>query len=153
MSTISTGFDALNTRLNTLFPSGSGWIELPNPYKPEENPDLYLRQSWGIVVGPAENSNRQVNCKFSVARTMTVVLARQYDALENDTSAKASTVKQLLEDQAVLINDMEQDVTVNGSTMYTRWESDGGIEYIKGETDRFLMIKTDFRLEYLETFT
>ncbi len=153
MSTITSGIDAVVARLNALFPENSGWVRLPNPYKPEENPDTYLRQSWGAAFGPAENSNRVVNCKFSVARSVTIILARQFDALENDAEAKATCDKQLFEDQRTLINDFEQDIAVNGTTMYTRWETDGGIEYVKGQTDRFLMLRTEFRLEYLETFT
>ena len=153
MSIISNGVDALVARMQTLFPAASGWQQIPNPYKPEENPDIYLRQGWGLAFGPAENTNRQVNCKFSVARNVTVILCRQTDALENDAALKVAADKLLFEDQAVLINDLEQDIAVNGTTMYTRWETDGGIEYVKGQTDRFLMLRTEFRMEYLENFT
>lgn len=153
MSIISNGIDAFVARMQALYPAAQGWQQLPNPYKPEENPDIFLKQGWGLAFGSAENSNRQVNCKYSVARSVTVILCRITDALENDASLKVAADKALFEDQAILINDLEQDIAVNGTTMYTRWETDGGIEYIKGDTDRFLMLRTEFRLEYLEAFT
>jgi len=152
MSIITAGSDALLARLAALFPEGDGWHWLPNAYKPEENPELLLRQGYGLALGPGENTQRLVNCKFSVNRSITVVLTRKYDALENDATAKFATEKQLFEDQYRLINDLEQDVSVNGTTMYTRWESDGGIEYVEGDTDRFLMVRTEIALEYLEEF-
>jgi hypothetical protein len=152
MSIISTAYDAMIARLGTLYPSGSGWVRLPNPYKPEENNELYLKQGYGIALGSGENTNRVVNCKFSINRTMTIVITRKFYAREDDASAKATTEKQLFEDQYELINDLEQDFTVNDSTMYTRYISDGGIEYISGEKDNFLMLRTEFSVEYLETF-
>jgi len=153
MSLISTGYDALLSRLDALFPPTDGWNRLPNPYKPEENSELFLTQGYGIAMGPGNNTNRQVNCKFSVVRQMTVVLTRKYEALENDADAKASTEKQLFEDQYILINDLEQDISINGQTMYTRFVADGGIEYVRSDTDRFLILRTQYDLEYLETFT
>lgn len=152
MSIISNAYDALLTRLDTLYPSLSGWNRLPNPYKPEENTELFLRQGYGVAMGPGQNTNRQVNCKFSVSRDMVVILTRKYDALENDAVGKAVTEKQLFEDQYALINDLEQDISINGQTMYTRYISDGGIEYVRGDTDRFLILRTVFSLEYMETF-
>ncbi len=153
MSIISTAYDAILTRIETVLDvNTNGFFRLSNPYKPEENNERFLVKGYGIVMGPGSNTNRTVNCKFSVERTLTVVLTQQYYAREDDAAAKAETEKALFESQYLLINDFEQDISVNGTTMYTRWVSDGGIEYVQGTTDRFLMLRTDFALEYLETF-
>jgi len=153
MSLISTGFDALVARVETVLDATTnGYTRLPNPYNVEDNTELKLRKGYGVALLAATNTNRQVNCKFSVNRTMEVVLTRLYTGYEENAVDKASEEKLLLEDQYKIINDLEQDVTINGQTMYTRWESDGGIEYVAGETGRFLMLKTQFSLEYLETF-
>jgi len=154
MSIISTAYDAFVTRIETVLDvATNGHTRLSNPYKPDENNERLLVKGYGIVMGPGSNTNRQVNCKFSVSRQMEIVLTRQYFAREDDAVSKADTEKALFEDQYLLINDFEQDISINGQTMYTRWESDSGIEYVSSATDRFLMLRTTFSLEYLENFT
>lgn len=154
MSIISTAYDALLTRVETVLDvATNGHTRLPNPYKPEENNERFLVKGYGIVMGAGSNTQRLVNCKFTVNRQMEIVLTRQYFAREDDASAKADTEKALFEDQYLLINDFEKDISINGQTMYTRWESDSGIEYVSANTDRFLMLRTIFSLEYLESFT
>lgn len=154
MSIISTGFDAIVSRVETVLGgTAAGYTRLANPYAPEDNPELKLRKGWGVALKEGQNTNRQVNCKFSVNRTLEVVLTRLYTDWEENAVAHSSLEKLLLEDQYKIINDLEQDVTVNGTTMYTRWESDSGIEFLSGETGRFLMLRTQFSMEYLEDFS
>lgn len=153
MSIISTAYDAMITRIETVLDvATNGHTRLPNPYKPEENNELFLKKGYGLAILGAENTNRFVNCKFSIQRTMQVVLTRQYFAREDDAVAKSTTEKELFEDQYLLINDFEQDISINGQTMYTRYVTDGGIEYVQQGTDKFLMLRTDVLLEYIETF-
>lgn len=151
MSQIADIYEALLVRLNTLYPEQDGWNRLSNPYKPEENPDIFLRQGWAIAIGPALNTERLLNCRYSVERTITITLTRMYEALENDAINKSSTEVQLLQDQHLLILDLEQDTTVNGSSVQTTYRTDGGMEYVRGETDRFLMLRSDVTLEYFES--
>lgn len=151
MSNISTGFDAMVTRVETVL--GTGYTRIPNPYNIEDNTELKLKKGYGLALRDAVNSKRQTNCKFSVNRTVEVILTRLYTGYEENAVDRASLEKLLLEDQYKIINDFEQDFSINGTTMYTRWETDGGIEFVAGETGRFLMLKTQFSLEYLETFT
>lgn len=152
MSKISDAHAALIARLATLFPSAQGWKRLPNPYKPDENTDLFLRQGYGIALGSGANTNRLINCQISLERNLNITIARKYEGLENDDLKKAATELQLFEDQFALIKDLETDVTVNGEAMYCRYVGDSGIEYVKGTTDKFLMVRTEIALEYLENF-
>jgi hypothetical protein len=150
MSVITNGYNALLARLEALYPAGDGWVRLPNAYRPEENPDTFLKQGYALALGAGQNTNRQLNCAMSVSRTITVILARLYTALKEDAAQKAVAELQLFEDQKKLIVDLETEVTVNGSTMYTRYIGDGGIEYVQGTTERFLMVRTEIQLEYFE---
>lgn len=153
MSLISTGFDALVARIESVLDASiNGYSRIPNPYNIEDNTELKLRKGYGVAMLAAENTNRQVNCKFSVSRNMEVVLTRLYTGKEEDAPGKSALEKLLLEDQYAIINDLEQDISINGSTMYTRYVSDSGIEFVSGVTGRFFMLKTQFSLEYLETF-
>lgn len=153
MSIISTAIDALVSRIETVLDaSTNGYTRIPNPYLVEDNTELKLKKGYGVAFLNGTNTQRQVNCKFSVSRTMEVVLTRLYTGSEENAVTRASLEKLLFEDQYKIINDLEQDLTINGATMYTRWETDSGIEFVAGETGRFLMLKTQFSLEYLEDF-
>lgn len=152
MSNVTLGFQAVVQRMSDLFPEADGWTRLPNPYKPEENPDQFLRQGWGVALGPASNTNRLVNCKFSIERTLIITLARKFEGTENDDIGKANTELAIFEDQFAMIKELETDVSVNGNAMYTKYVTDGGIEYVRGNTDKFLMVRTEVTLEYLENF-
>jgi hypothetical protein len=153
MSIISTAYDALLGRVETVLDTAAqGYFRLPNPYKPDENNQRFLVKGYAIAMGGSVNTQRFVNCKFSINRTMTVILTRQYFAREDDADAKADAEKALFEDQYSLINDFEQDISINGQTMYTRYVSDSGIEYVQGDNDKFIMLRTEFALEYIETF-
>lgn len=153
MSIISTAYDALVDRVETVLDTANqGYRRIPNPYVVEDNNDLNLKKGYGVAILPGENTNRVVNCKFSISRTIEVVLSRLYTGDDENASTRATTEKLLFEDQYKLINNFEQDLTINGSTMYTKWVSDGGIEYLSGDSGRFFLLKTQFSLEYLESF-
>lgn len=154
MSLISTGYQALLTRIQTVLDTANqGYKRIPNPYEVSENAEIELRKGYGLAVLSAENTNRQVNCKISISRTIEVVLTRLYTGKVEDAPGRAALEQLLLEDQHTIINDLEQDISINGSTMYTRYVSDSGIEFVSGVAGRFLMLKTQFSLEYLEDFT
>jgi len=153
VSIISTAFDSMMTRIETVLDaSNQAYTRLPNPYLVEDNTELKLKKGYGLALLAATNTNRQVNCKFSVSRTVEVILTRLYTGAEENASTKSDLEKLLLEDQYKIINNFEQDLTINGTTMYTRWETDSGIEFVNGGTSRFYMLRTQFSLEYLETF-
>lgn len=153
MSQVSNIYNALIAQMELLFPAADGWQRLSTAYKPEENPDIFLRQGWGIAIGPGVNTNRFVNCKYSLNREITLVLTRKYEALENDPAGKQATELQLFEDQRVFINQIEQDPTVSDTLTTASYGSDGGIEYVRASTDAFLMLRTVIPTEYLDGFT
>lgn len=153
MSISSTAYDAFISRIESVLDTvNQGYRRIPNPYNIDNNTEINLRKGYGLAILGAENSNRQVNCVFSVNRTIEVVLTRLYTGDDELAVPRASLEKLLLEDQYKLVNNFEQDMTINGQTMYTRWVGDTGIEYVGGETGRFFMLKTQFSLEYLESF-
>lgn len=151
-SRITTGFTALISLMTTTFPTADGWSRLPNPYKPEENPEPFLRQGWGVSLGPAVSENLQICAQYDLNRSMVITLARKYEGTENDDAGKASSEIQLLEDQRRLINVLEQNASLTGTIMYTQYQGDDGLEYVRGETDRFLMIRTTVSFQYIESF-
>lgn len=149
MSNISDGFDAIKLAIQTLFPSHQ---QLTNPYDVAENTTLQLMKGWGIAFGPATNSRRKLACHLSVNRTISIPLTRVRSGSSLDTLKKETNEKLLLEDQYVLIKEMEKNVTVNNNNVITRFEytSDNGIETVLSDNDHYIVLVTNFEMEYLE---
>lgn len=140
------------TRLTTLFPTAD-YSRLANPYKIEENPETFLRKGWGLGIGSAINSKRQISCHLSLRRELSVTLTREYFSLEEDPVAKSDTEKLILEDHFSLMKDFEKNPVVNGSSFLTEYVSDSGIQYVYTEREVFLMLRTTFTTEYMENLT
>ena len=153
MSNISTAYDAIKTKLDTLFPSSSGYIQLVNPYDIDENTDSALRIGWGIAFGSATNTRRELSCRLSIERTITITFTRARFRSEFNTSQQETNEKLLFEDQYLLIKDLENEPMINnatsGITKFT-YESDGGVESVTGESDAYIKLSTVFSLEYFE---
>lgn len=150
MSTISTAYDTLVTDLETLFPSHK---RMSNPYAVDQNASRILEQAWGLAVGSAINTNLELQCSYSVQRTLRITLARKYFAIENDPAQKATTEKLLLEDHNTLVNYFTADATLAANVMRVDYVSDGGIEFVFADKDQYLYISTDFSMDYKEPIT
>jgi hypothetical protein len=149
VSNISDAFDALKARLAAVFPDHT---ELTNPYQVDHNSDLILAQGYGIAIGPAVNTERNLSCKLSVGRTIIIVLTRSYFATETQIALRETGTKLLLEDQFLIIKDLEKDPTAGNSTAIAKlgYQSDSGILPVKADADNFLKLESTFNIEYFE---
>jgi len=155
MSKISTGLDAIKTRLGIILPDH---IQLSNPYDVEENTDRALNLGWGLGVGSGLNSERHLSCKLSIRRQIIIPITRRIIASELGTTRKETSEKNLLEDQFLVIDDLEKDPTVNNSNVISsmKYVSDGGIIGIArgdGKNDAWRFIRSIFQIEYFEDLT
>lgn len=153
MSNISTAFDAIKTRMQALFPEAQGWVQMANPYEPEQNTLAVHNKGWGIALGPGVNTNRNLSCKLSVQRQVIVTFLRRRYANELDIEPKETAEKAILEDQFVLIKDFEKTPALNNSTSgITRFQfaSDAGIENVFAGEEAFIKLVTTYELEYFE---
>lgn len=150
MSKISDAHTALVGLMGTLFPLHN---RLSNAYKIEENNDLFLRKGWAIGIFSGNNTERKVGCKFSINRIISITFTRKYEALENDPSGKSDYELELMEDQYLLVNELEQNPTLDNTVPIIKYIDDSGIQYIRTETDRYLMLQMTVSIEYLEPYT
>jgi hypothetical protein len=149
MSNISTAYDAIKSKMDALFPSSSGYIQLVNPYDIEENTDSALRLGWGISFGSATNTRREL----SIERTINITFTRARFRSEFNTSQQETNEKLLFEDQYLLIKDLEKEPTINNAVSGIAkfsFDSDGGVESVTGESDAYIKLVTVFSLEYFE---
>ena len=151
MSLVSTYYDLLVTRISTIFPSGSGWTRISNPYDIEQNKEPFLRQGWGLAIGGAQNQQLSV-CQMTVVREFRVTIARELMKLDEDVEAIANVEKQLLEDLRSIVNDFEGNQMLASGAGNLTYLSDNGIQLFRGET-AFLYLEATFNLRIVEAIT
>lgn len=151
MSTkITQAYDAIVTRMGTLLPNHT---RLSNPYQLDQNTEPALKQGWGLKVESGSNTNRHVNCQLSIERTLTIAITRKYYAMELNAASKATTEKDLLEDQFIVVKDFEKNSALEGIVARAIYTSDTGILFVFNEEKPFYKIETTFTIEYFESLT
>ena len=151
MSVISTAYNNFVTRVDAVLTSGNGWVKLPNAYRLEKNPEIYLNQGYAIGLGPGVNTKRVLSNTLSISREFIVTLVRVQDATDLEVTLKQTAEKTLFEDLKLLIADLEGNSTLNSGSILCSYQGDGGIEAIDGETQEFLSLRATFIIEYFET--
>lgn len=147
-SKISTIYDAIVTRLGVVFPNHT---RLSSSYQLELNPEDWLSLGYALQINSGANSNLHVGCILDIERTVTVAITREFKALELDVGPKATTEKDLLEDQYLLINDFEKVFSLNDPSVSAfQFVSDSGIQSVFPDKNSFLKIESIFRIKYWE---
>jgi hypothetical protein len=151
MSKISTLYDAIVTRIEAVLPSHT---RIPNPYKIDENTQVFLNQGWGLSVAEGSDVRQQISCYTDISRLFVITLTRKAYSLESSSTGKPTTEKLLLEDQFLLLKDFALDPDL-GTTVVSvfRFVGDGGIEYVYTETDKYLKISSTFEGKIVENLT
>lgn len=150
-SEITTAYNNFVTRVDAVLTSGNGWIKLPNAYRIEKNPEIYLNQGYAIGIGPGENTKRLLSNTISISREFFVVLVRTQDATDLEVTNKQTLEKTLLEDLKLLVADVEGNSTLNQGSIICSYQRDDGFEFVDGETAEFLSLRATFIVEYFET--
>lgn len=149
MSNISDAFDAIKTLVETTLPDHK---QLTNPYDIGENTTDSLLQGWGLALNAGLNTQRELSCRLSLQRTISIPIARARHGSSLDTLKKETNEKLLLEDQFLIVKALEKDPTVNDNATITRFvfTGDGGIETVYADSDAYIVLISNFELEYFE---
>ncbi len=149
MSNISTVYNAIITRLEILLPSHE---RLPNPIDVEENDDSILRKGFGLRVIDDENTKRNASCRITLRQGFVIVFARDFMALENNSTLKAQTQLDLLEDKALVVNDFEAEgnLGTSGLILITDYVGSAEPAHVFDNKDNFLKLESTFTVEYFK---
>jgi hypothetical protein len=148
MSKITDAFDALQNKIKAVLPAH---IQIPNPYKPEENNEQQLTKGWGLRIGGGENTQRALNCQMSIRRSFILVLTRKVRANEMNIGGKESAHKQIFEDQALVIKALESDPSLGMTSIANAiFTDDNGLEYVFTDKDNFVKLESTVQVEYFE---
>lgn len=144
-SNFTDAYDLILTRLAALYPSHT---RLYNAYVLEDNDDLYLKQGYGIKVGPAAvNTQRSLGKVRSTEVNYTVVFARRMAGRDHDPEPKSDTEQTLLGDVQTLIDDIHENNLNLGETNIA-FVGFSGVETVRPEELKYLFIEVNMTVEY-----
>lgn len=148
MSKISQIVDKLSEVVEACIP---GVTEIPNPYEPEVNNDLYLQNGYGVGFADSTNTNRNLGNKISIEREFMVMLFRIVAATPQDTAAIKTSAKDLLEDELKIIKAIESNRDLDKIAINAQYTGSGSVEFLAGDTgDRYFQLIISISVEYSE---
>lgn len=149
MSYISDVYDALAARVLAVLPNH---LSLENPYALSECSDQVLTKGVGIAMGEGVNTNRYIGCdKMSIKRSFRVIVTREVTATKFDTTSRISAEKTLFEDQKLVLEDIENDPTLNSSAVtQSMYVSDNGVEFVLDNKHNFMKLDSLIEIEYIQ---
>jgi hypothetical protein len=144
MSDVSTIYDAIITKVNTLFPSKA---RIHNPYELSDNPELITKDSWGLKVGTCEIVEMEF-CNLSSKREYSILLIRQFATVGNKEDAFDAVSKLVLEDQQTLMNNLYSPTELEQNLIIDQIElnSVSGIEFTQNNQKKYLYCEIAFRI-------
>lgn len=149
MSGISDFYDQLFVILESLFPNKN---ELVDPENIEENDYFTLKDGYGVLVSSADNTNRVLDCQYSVNRSFIITITKAIESKENNTSERRRVTKLLLEEHCQLVSVFMKNETLGETVTKYNWVSDGGVENIIRDKTNIVMIQLLVESEYIENF-
>lgn len=149
MTVVSNVYDAIRTAVQTLFPNKR---ELSDAIVIDNNDDLTLNDAYGIHFAFGNNTFRLVGCRYSLQRSVSIILTRMIRGTHKDIAKIIEIEKYLLEDQRTLVADFSENQNIGAVTIKRNYVSDGGIERIFTDKKNYIMIETTFEVEYLDDF-
>jgi len=142
----NTAYDLIVTRIAALLPNH---IRLSDPYNPEQNPERYLEQGWGLALNlGGSNTSRFVTSQKTTNIQYQVIISRKRFALDLDAASKANTDKNLLEDLRVIITDIwDNNFNISGSPLI-KFVDYSGINQVKTEKNSYMYVGLNINVEY-----
>ena len=135
--------DEIYTTIVTHFPTKT---ELLNPYDITDNNDLFLKNGFGVEIGPSNLSDvfsRQIR---QFRRDVSISFTKRVLSSDQKTSIRKVAEKSLVSDELTLIAALKNNI----SSEYVEFVSDEGIEYIFDEKESFIRLRCSFIINYVE---
>ena len=149
-TSISTVYDAILTELGTIFASKT---RIPNAYSLQDNPVQFLRDSYGLRVDAAVETQRDF-CTFSRSRDFTVILTREVIKTEIQTTQVDAAVKAILEDVYTLQLHFKAADQIGAATSIDIINIGAftGIDYFIFEKSNFMTTEVSFSINVSNSF-
>jgi hypothetical protein len=148
MSNISTIYDYLHTRVGVILPTHKQLLNVNNI---NQNTDLELALGWGVLIGSGSTRKRFATNQYTIQRTFTITNTISIFGSDVDVSIRKTAEKSLYENQIKIIGAFALDCQLNNVVNDIEFASDAGIENIYSEQNNFIMLRSNFTLDYNET--
>ena len=136
-------YDQIFTVIETTFPDK---FELINPYVIEDNNELYLKNGYGVEIGPmvtTESFARQIR---QFTRVINISFTKRVLSSDKITSVRRASEKSLVSDQLALVVALKNNIAAD----LVEFVSDDSVEVVSAEQDQFLWLRTSFNINYNE---
>lgn len=140
----TTIYNAIVSKAETLFPSKQ---RMHNPYELSDNPELILRDAWGLKVGSAEFVDIEY-CNLSIGREYTFLLTRQFATLGSTKDAFDASTVAMLEDQQTMLNHLhsQSELGIPNDIDEITISNVGGIDFMVTDQKKYLFLELTFRI-------
>lgn len=140
----TTIYNAIISKAETLFPSKQ---RMHNPYELSDNPELILRDAWGLKVGAAEFVDVEY-CNLSIGREYTFLLTRQFATVGSAKDAFDATTVSMLEDQQLFLSNIysPSELGVPDDIDQITISNVGGIDFMVTDQKKYLFLELTFRI-------
>lgn len=147
MGTILTIYDKIVDVIEAQLTSHT---RMPNPYSPDANTYLHLKQGFGMAIGPGIDTQRYVGCLITWEQTYNILLVRQVVTTQNNTDVRETIEKDLLADWDKLRKAFYLDSSLSGNAIKTTVIGHGGVNFIDTDRLKFLALELELTVEYQE---
>lgn len=152
MSNISDIID----RLRVVIPALTGFNdkkELRNSYDLLDNPQIILKDAWGLTVETSVGAPLPVFNEHSEARNFGIIVTKQIFRLENDATTIHTATKGLLEDMVTVNTELlkSNQLAIGDKIRKIDFVTNAGLQFIKKDKTGFLFTETVFSIQITET--
>jgi hypothetical protein len=149
MSTINFIHDLMLQAIATALPT---YKKLSNPYTTSDNAEVFLNNGYGVTIGAA-SQKRVMTGSVGVERYFSFILTKECFATKNDEQRKADAALELANDQLAVMKAFELDFTLGGKVLKIEYGSDEGVQFVQGQSEKFIELKTTVSVLYIEPVT
>lgn len=156
---MATSIDSLYDALRAAIPTYSRFStkkEILNPYSLEDNPETFLDNSWGLIIGSGDRSAKDepvINYQVTTERNVSVVITKAVYDLHNIGVEVNEQAKELLLDARQLrdefLNLTKFGVLQGGEDVI--YLGDTGVEFAQTGQTKFISTQVNFTFELIET--
>lgn len=155
MASIDSLYDALRTAIPT-YSRFTNKKEILNTYSLADNPETFMSNSWGLLVGSGFRSEKDepfINHSETTVRAISVVICRAvYDVQGMGIEANETAKELLLDAEELRKNFLDLSkfgVLETGEQVF--YEGDSGIEFLQEGQHRFIYTQVNFSFELVQT--
>lgn len=148
--------DSLVDTLRSTIPTYSRFAskkELLDSYVLEDNPEIFMRDAWGLVVGPGDSSNLTTDYSATVDQNITIIICKWVVDAGNVGRQINEVAKDLILDEVQLRNNFlsltKFGILSNGESI--TYQGHSGINRLDAGKAKIIFTESSYIFELVES--